>query len=67
LAHATQPSFVQSLVVIFAKWIYYQPEAAIQFLESVKVDQQRNGLQLLIQVWTEYAEVFHGSFAIKVR
>jgi len=59
------PSFIQSLILVFAHLINTQMETVVQFLVSVNID-GRNGLDILLPVWCENHDSFSGFYALKV-
>jgi len=65
LATSKTPSFIQSLILVFAHLINTQLETAVQFLVSVNIE-GRNGLEILLPVWCENHDSFSGFYALKV-
>ncbi|KAL1915230.1 uncharacterized protein VTP21DRAFT_7506 [Calcarisporiella thermophila] len=66
LAAATTPTFVQSLIGVFAHLLVNgQLETVVAFLSEVTVREQ-SGLEIVMRLWCENFENFHGYYDIKV-
>jgi hypothetical protein len=65
LSGAKIPSFIQSLITVFAYYIHNDLEAVLAFLSNLKIGNQ-DGLTVLINIWCDNQESFHGFNAIKV-
>ncbi|KAM3584016.1 hypothetical protein VKS41_003985 [Umbelopsis sp. WA50703] len=65
LTTAKIPSFIQSMILVFAHLINTQLETVFQFLVNVNID-GRNGLEILLPVWCENHDSFSGFYALKV-
>ncbi|KAI9193443.1 armadillo-type protein [Polychytrium aggregatum] len=65
LATAQTPTFIQSLVIVFAHLIQSQLEKVVEFLDGLLVGGQK-GLAILLKTWCEHYDSFQGSYALKV-
>ncbi|RUS18224.1 hypothetical protein BC937DRAFT_89014 [Endogone sp. FLAS-F59071] len=65
LSSAQSPTFIQSLVLVFAHLILSQQEIVIEFLANVNIE-GRSGLQVLMNAWCENYESFQGYYSLKV-
>lgn len=65
LESATSPSFIQSLIEVFAHLIIGQIDAVIDLLVATNVN-NRNGLEILLTAWCDNYGTFHGYFPLKV-
>ena len=75
LSSAKMPSFIQvdyintksqTLVIVFAHYIHTQLDTVLSFLSSLNIETQ-DGLTVLLNIWCDNHESFHGFHAIKVR
>ncbi|KAG9295192.1 hypothetical protein G9A89_006173 [Geosiphon pyriformis] len=65
LETAKTPTFIQSMVIIFAHLIIIQLETVVNFLSNLEFN-ERNGLELLLSTWFENYESFQGYYSLKV-
>ena len=66
LGVASTPSFIQTLVLVFAFFMQTQSNTVMSFLQSIQVN-GKDGLSLLMTIWLENHDSFHGIHAIKLR
>lgn len=59
------PSIVQSLVVVFSRFLNLFPKEILKFLTSIQVE-NRVGLKVLIDKWLLHQPLFRGSYYINV-
>jgi hypothetical protein len=64
LSEAKMPSFIQSLITVLAYYIQSDLETVLSFLSTLKIENQ-DGLAVVINVWCDNQESFHGLNAIK--
>jgi len=62
---AKMPSIVQSLVVVFSRFINIFPKEILKFLTSIQVE-NRVGLKVLIDKWLLHQPLFRGSYFTNV-
>jgi importin-9 len=62
---AKMPSIVQSLVVVFSRFLNLFPKEILKFLTSIQVE-NRVGLKVLIDKWLLHQPLFRGSYYINV-
>ncbi|KAH9253048.1 hypothetical protein BASA81_009053 [Batrachochytrium salamandrivorans] len=65
LESAKRPTFVQTLVLVFAHLIQNQLDVVISFLAECNVN-GKDGLSILLHAWCDNFQDFHGIFASKV-
>ncbi|EGF83226.1 hypothetical protein BATDEDRAFT_84771 [Batrachochytrium dendrobatidis JAM81] len=64
LESARRPTFIQTLVLVFAHLIQNQMDVVISFL-SESVVNNKDGLSILLNAWCDNFQDFHGVFANK--
>jgi hypothetical protein len=62
---AKMPSIVQSLVVVFSRFLNLFPREILKFLTSIQVE-NRVGLKVLIDKWLLHQPLFRGNYFINV-
>ncbi|KAL2916357.1 hypothetical protein HK105_204113 [Polyrhizophydium stewartii] len=65
LESARMPTFVQTLVIVFAHLIQAQTETVVQFLCECTVN-GKDGLSILVNAWCDNFQDFHGAYANKI-
>lgn len=65
LTSAKIPSFIQSLITVFAYYIHNDLDTVLSFLSSLQIGNQ-DGLTLVMNIWCDNQGSFHGFHAIKV-
>jgi hypothetical protein len=65
LKHARMPSFIQTLVLLFCHLIQSQLVSLLDFLISIKIDNQ-SGLEIVLEKWLGIFGEIQGFYAVKL-